>query len=178
MAAGGDNLGFECAGLGRSPGAGVGARGELILHFPANAVQTRQHFSGQPHHPCRLCHVTAQARVEIDAVAHRHMAHVLHAANQADAGIAGHDHACGIVQRLHGRTAQTVNRVCRYRMRDLRQQRRVTGDVKTLLEGLLYAAPVDIVYRACLKRRVARQQAAHQVRGEVLRAHVAKCAAL
>lgn len=116
--------------------------------------------------------------MEIDAMAHWHMAHVLDAANQADAGIAGHDHTGRIVQRLHGRTAQTVDRICWYRMRDLRQQRRVSGDVKTLLEGLLHATPVDIVYRACLKRRIARQQATHQVRGEVFRAHVAKCAAL
>ena len=93
--------------------------------------------------------------MEIDA-AHWHMAHVLDAANQANAGIAGHDHTGRIVQRR----AQTVDRICWYRMRDLRQQRRVSGDVKTLLEGLLHAT-VDIVYRACLKRRIARQRATH-----------------
>ena len=57
-------------------------------------------------------------------------------------------------------------------MRDLRQQRRVAGDVEALLQGLLHAAPVDIVQRSRIQRRVTRQQATHQVRGEVFRTHV------
>ena len=92
---------FKCAGLRCRPCASVGTRGELVLHFPADAVQARQHFGGQPHHTGRFCHITAQTRVKIHAVAHRDVAHMLHAANQADAGVAGHDHARRIVQRLH-----------------------------------------------------------------------------
>ena len=77
------------------------ACGELILHFAADAVQTRQHFRGQPHHAGGFRHITAEARMEIDTVAHWHMAHVLNAANQAGLRIAGHNGPGSIMQRLH-----------------------------------------------------------------------------
>ncbi len=63
-------------------------------------------------------------------------------------------------------------------MWDFRQQRGVAGDVEALLQGLLYAAPVDIVERSGVQRRVTRQQATHQVRGEIFRTHVPESTAL
>ena len=99
--------------------------------------------------------------MEINAVAHWYMAHMLHAANQARLSIAGHDHACRIVQRLHGRTAQAVDRDGWNGVRNFRQQRGVTGDVETLLQRLLHTAPVNIIKRGWLQRRISRQQATH-----------------
>jgi len=83
----------------------------------------------------------------------------------------------GIMQRLHRRPAQAVDRDRRNRVGDLRQQRGVTGNVEALFEGLLDTAPVNIVNRTRLKRRVARQKATHQVRREIFRTNVAKGAA-
>ena len=40
--------------------------------------------------------------MKIYAVAHWHVTHMLHAANQASLSIAGHNHARRIVQGLHG----------------------------------------------------------------------------
>ena len=93
--------------------------------------------------------------MEIYAVAHRDVAHMLYAANQAYAGVAGHDHACRVVKRLHGRTAQPIDRGGGYRMRDFRQQRRVAGNIEALFQRLLNAAPVNIVNRAGFKGWVA-----------------------
>ena len=92
---------LKCAGLRCGPGACVGARSKGILHFAADAVEAGKHLSGQAHHSRRFRHVTAHTRVEINPVAHRHVAHVLHAADQTGLRITGHDHACRIVQRLH-----------------------------------------------------------------------------
>ena len=122
MTAGRDDLVFKCAGLRGSPGAGMGTCGKRILHFTADAVQAGEHLRGETHHSRSFCHVTAHPRMEIDAVAHRDVPHMLHTADQAGLSIAGHDHTCRIVQRLHRRTAQTVNGDGRNRMRDLRQQ--------------------------------------------------------
>ena len=148
------------------------ASGKGILHLTADAVQTGEHLGGQAHHTGGFRHVAAHAWMEIDPVAHRHVAHVLHAAHQTGLRIAGHDHPRRVVQRLHRRTAKTVDGDDRNRVRDLRQQGRVTGNVEALLQRLLDAAPVDIVQRSRVQRRVTRQQATHQVRGEVFRAHV------
>ncbi len=62
-------------------------------------------------------------------------------------------------------------------MRDLRQQGRVTGDVEALLQRLLDAAPVNIIQRSGIQRRVTCQQATHQVRREIFRSHVTERAA-
>ena len=129
----------------------MGAGCKLILHFPADAVQARQHFCGQPHHPGGFSDVPAQARVKIHTMAHRDVAHMFYAANQAYAGIAGHDHAGRVVKRLHGRTAQSIDRVGGHGMRDFRQQRRVAGNIETLFKGLLNASPVNIINGACFK---------------------------
>lgn len=85
MAAGRDDLILKRAGLRGGPCTSMRTRGEGILHFTANSVQAGQHFSGQAHHSCGFRHVTAHARVEIDPVAHWHMAHVLHAADRRPA---------------------------------------------------------------------------------------------
>ena len=177
MTAGWDDLILKGTRLRGGPGAGMRACGKRILHLTADAVQTGEHLGGQAHHTGGFRHVAAHARMEIDPVAHRHVAHVLHAAHQTGLRIAGHDHPRRVVQRLHRRTAKTVDGDGRNRMRDLRQQGRVTGNVEALLQRLLDAAPVNIVQRCWVQRRVTRQQATHQVRGEIFRAHVTECAA-
>ncbi len=101
MTTGWDDLILKGTGLRGGPGAGMRTRGKGILHLTADAVQTGEHLGGQAHHTGGFRHVAAHARVEIDPVAHRHVAHVLNAAHQAGLRIAGHDHAGCVVQRLH-----------------------------------------------------------------------------
>ncbi|MNZ54311.1 hypothetical protein D3C78_722090 [compost metagenome] len=156
----------------------MGTSGELVLHFTADTVHAGEHFGGQPHHARSFGNVAAHTRMEIHAVAHRDVTHMFHAADHADLRIAGHDHARRIVQGLHRRSAQAVDGNRRNGVWDFRQQRRVTRNVKTLLQRLLHAAPVNIINRTCFQRRVARQQAPHQVRGEIFGAYVTECATL
>ena len=103
---------------------------------------------------------------------------MFHTANQADLCVADHNGAGGVVQCLHGRTAQTVNRGRRDAVWDFRQQRRIAGNVESLFQRLLHAAPVNIINIFGVQRRISGQHGAHQMRGEIFSPDVAKCAAL
>ncbi|CSA83436.1 Uncharacterised protein [Vibrio cholerae] len=57
------------------------ARSELILLLTANTMQLAEHLCGQSHHSRCFGHVLRQARMEINAVSHWHVAHVLNASH-------------------------------------------------------------------------------------------------
>ncbi len=159
-------------------GTAVGAGGKLVLLLTADAVQLAEHLGGQPHHAGGFRHRLGHAGVEVDAVAHRHVTHVLDAANDEDIPITYLNGARGIMQRLHTRAAQAVDGNRPHLLRNAGQQRGVAGDVEALLQGLLHAAPVDILDLVRVEVGVAQQDGFHQVRGQVFCTHVAEGAAL
>ena len=173
-----DDLSGEAPFHSRGIGAAVGAGGKLVLLRSADAVQLAEHFGGQPHHAGGFRHRLGHAGVEVDAVAHRHMAHVLDAADDEDIPITHLDGAGGIVQRLHAGSAQAVDGDCPHLLRNTGQQGGVAGDVEALLQGLLHAAPVDVLDLVRVEVGVAQQDGAHQVRGQIFCTHVAEGAAL
>src|SRR5471032_2467242 len=99
---------------------------KFVLHFAADLMHFRQHFGGQSHHACGFSDSAAEPRVEVHAVIHRHMTHMFHATNQANMGITDHNGPGSIMQRLHGRTTQTVDRGGRDAMRNFCQQCSIT----------------------------------------------------
>ena len=82
-------------------GAAVGAGGKLVLLLTADAVQFAEHLGGQSHHAGGFRHRLGHAGVEVDAVAHGHMAHVLDAADDEDVPITHRNGAGSVMQRLH-----------------------------------------------------------------------------
>ncbi|VXA88685.1 conserved hypothetical protein [Aeromonas veronii] len=159
-------------------GAAVGAGGKLVLLLAADAVQLAEHLGGQPHHAGGFRHRLGHAGMEVNAVAHRHVTHVLDAADDEDIPITHLNGAGGVVQRLHGGAAQTVDGDRPHLLGNTGQQRGVAGDVEALLQGLLHAAPVDILDLVRVEVGVAQQDGFHQVRGQIFCTHVAEGAAL
>src|SRR3546814_6530736 len=78
------HLVLELAVLPRRIRALVRGERELVLLLTADLMGLRQHFGGQAHHRRSLGGVDRQLRVTVEAVRHRHVAHVLDAAGDED----------------------------------------------------------------------------------------------
>src|SRR5690606_31194410 len=89
---------FPAALLRRFPGFLVRAYAELVLLLAADAVHAAEHFGGQAHHVGGLGGVLAGFRVQVDAVHHADVAHVLHTTDHEHITVAGHDALGGNVQ--------------------------------------------------------------------------------
>ncbi len=65
---------------------------------------------------------TATCAVRVDAVHHADVAHVLHAADDEDITVTGHDRLRSGAQRAYRGTAQAAHGLTGRRVRDLRHQ--------------------------------------------------------
>ncbi|MNN37996.1 hypothetical protein D3C81_1519700 [compost metagenome] len=137
-----------------------------------------EHFRSEAHHPGSLGGVQGQVRVGIYAVHHADVAHVLDATDHEHVAVAGHDRLGGGVQRAHRRTAQAADGLRRRGVRDWRHQRGHAGDVPALFQGLVDAAPDDVLDFFRIDLVVALEQLGDQVRGHVFSTGVAVHATL
>ena len=124
-----DNFIIEVALLHRRLSALVGTHAKLVLLFSGNAVHFAQQFSGQAHHHRRFGRVFAGCRVDVNAVSHGYVLHMLHATDDKEITHARFDIGRRDMQRRHRRTAQTVDRLRRYRTGNTGHNRRVASNI-------------------------------------------------
>src|SRR5690606_5408454 len=130
----------------------------------------------EAHHVAGLGAVLGDFRVDVNAVVHGNVAHVLDAADDEDVTVAGHDGLGGGVQRLHGGAAQAVDGLGGAGARHVGQHGDVAGNVHALFQGLVDAAPDHVFGGGHVPVGVARFQRFHQGGGQFFSAHVTELA--
>ena len=178
MALDADDLVIEAAFIGGGLGTLVRAHAELILLLTTHAMHLAEQFRGQAHHHRRLGCVLAGRRVDVDPVCHRHVLHVLDTANDIEVSHAGLDVGGGDMQGTHRGTTQAVDRLRRYGARNAGHDGGITRDVHGLLQGLVDAAPDDVVDLGRHQAGIAIEQRLHHRGGQILGAHMSEGAIL
>ena len=118
---------------------------EGVLLLAADAVHLAQHLGGQAHHHSGFRGVLAGRGIDVNAVGHRHVFHVLDAADDVEIPHTGLDIGRGDMQRAHGRAAQAVDGLRRYRARNAGHDGGVTRNVHRLFKRLVNTAPNHVV---------------------------------
>ena len=107
---------------------------------------------------------------------HGHVTHVLNTTDHEGVAVTGHDGLGGSVQRLHGRTTQTVHCLGCAGARQAGQHGDVTGDVHALFFGLVYTAPDLIFGLLNVPARVTLHERLYQLGRQFLGTHVTELA--
>ena len=157
---------------GGFPGQTVGTGTELVHLLAGNTVHATEHFCRQTHHVGGLGYILGHLGIQVDAVHHADMAHVLHTADHEHIAVTGLDGLGSAVQCLHGRTTQTIHGLAGDSARQVRQDGDVAGDVHALLQGLVYTAPDHVFGFRHVPVRVTLLQAVDQLSRQFFSAYV------
>ncbi len=148
------------------------AKCELVLIFARDLVHARKKLGRQTHAARAFSHDMVHRWIEIHSVSHRHVAHVLDAANEIHIAEAGNDVGCRGMKRGHRRAAEAIDRLGAHAFWKTCEKRREPSDVVALLEGLLHAAPDHVVDLFWIELGIAFHQRAHQMSRKLFRANV------
>ena len=119
-----------------------------------------------------------EARVEVDVLAHRVVAHVLDAADEDDVSGAHRDLARARRRRGQRAGAHAVDREPGNALREPREERDVAAERQALVADLRRRGEDDVVDLGRRQGRVAAEQLAHGLHAHVVRARLPEVAAL
>ena len=133
-----------------------------------------------PHHRCGLVDdpLRDEARVEVDVLAHRVVAHVLDAADEHDVGGAHCDLAGPARRRGQRARAHAVDREAGDGLREAGQQRDVAAERQSLVSDLRGRREDDVVDPLLGEARIAAQELAHDLDRHVVGAGLPEVAVL
>ena len=149
-------------------GALLRDRGEAVVEVLGRLAHHRRGLVDQP--------LGDEARVEVDLLAHRVVAHVLDAARDRDVGRAERDLAGGGGHRGERAGAHAVDGEAGHGLRQPGEERDVAAEGQALVADLRRRGEHDVADPLRRDRRVAAQQLAHDLDGHVVRARAPELA--